>query len=356
MSERSAWTGADSREGQKVLPGLRISDIAVIAIGDAEGRLTLARDKAGWRVRERADFPADTDRVGELLVKLAELKAVQREALPESQRARLQLAEPKNRESKDAGTRLELKDEKGALLASLLLGKKVLKPLPPGTPPRGEPEATGRYVTAGSESNALLAVSDPLAQVEAKADRWIVKDLIRVDRSKTISASGSDGRPRWTLTRNGESVDWRFSDSPLKPDLQKATDVASALYWINAADVVGDAKADTGLDRPVTLKAVTFDGLTYTLRVGKPSGDSYYLGLAVAGEPPKARVPGKGEKAEDKEKKDREFEEARKKLAERVEHEKQLERWTYLVAKSSLDPLLRDRAQLLPEKKAAKKG
>src|SRR5258707_11330609 len=96
VSERSAWTGADSREGQKVLPGLRISDIAVIAIGDAEGRLTLARDKAGWRVRERADFPADTDRVGELLVKLAELKAAQREALPEGQRPPLRPAEPQS--------------------------------------------------------------------------------------------------------------------------------------------------------------------------------------------------------------------------------------------------------------------
>jgi hypothetical protein len=355
VSERSAWTGADSHAGQKVFPDLRISDVAEIAIGDAEGRLRLARQKDGWSVRERADFPADTDRIGELLVKLAELKVVQREALPESQRARLQLVEPKDKESKDAGTRLELKDEKGSVLASLLLGKKVLKAPPPGTPPRGEPEATGRYVTAGSETSTLLAVSDPLAQVEAKADRWIVKDLIRVDRSKTISAVGNDGRPRWTVARNGESVDWKFADSSLRPDLQKATDLASALYWINAADVVGDPKTDTGLARPVVIKAVTFDGLTYTLRVGNRVGDNYYLGLAVAGEPAKARVAAKGEKAGDKAKNDKEFEEGRKKLIERIEREKRLERWTYVVAKSSLDPLLRDRAQLLPEKKAAKK-
>jgi hypothetical protein len=355
VSERSAWTGADSRSGQKVFPGLRISDVAEIAIGDAGGRLHLARQKDGWSVRERADFPADTDRIGELLVKLAELKVVQREALPESQRARLQLIEPKDKDSKDAGARLELKDEKGALLASLLLGKKILKTPPAGTPPRGEPEATGRYVTAGSEANALLAVSDPLAQVEAGADRWIVKDLIRVDRSKTISAMGADGRQRWTVTRNGESVDWRFADSPLKPDLQKATDLSSALYWINAADVVGDPNAGTGLERPVTVKATTFDGLTYTLRIGSRSGDNYTLGISVAGEPPKARVPAKGEKAADKAKNDKEFEEGRKKLVERLEREKKLGRWTYLVAKSSLDPLLRDRAHLLPEKKAANK-
>jgi len=71
----------------------------------------------------------------------------------------------------------------------------------------------------------------------------------------------------------------------------------------------------------------------------------------VAGEPPKTRKPEKNEKAEDKEKKDKAFEEQRKKLLEKVEREKKLEPWTYLVAKTSLDPLLRDRAQLMPEKK-----
>jgi hypothetical protein len=42
---------------------------------------------------------------------------------------------------------------------------------------------------------------------------------------------------------------------------------------------------------------------------------------------------------------------------EKLDREKKLERWTYLVAKNGLDPLLRDRAGLMPEKKKpAKKG
>ena len=34
-----------------------------------------------------------------------------------------------------------------------------------------------------------------------------------------------------------------------------------------------------------------------------------------------------------------------------VQGEKKLEAWTYLVSKTTLDPLLRDRQQLMPEKK-----
>ncbi len=356
QSDRSGWTGADSRAGQKAIPDLRISDVAEIAISDATGALHLAKGDKGWSIRERAGFAADTDRIGELLVKLAELKVAQRETLPESQRARLQLVEPKDKNVKDAGTLLELKNAKGTVLARLLLGKKVLKSAATASLGRGETEATGRYLIAGNEAATMLVVAEPLSQVEPKPEQWFVKDLIRVDGSKSISATGSDGKPRWTVTRDSESANWRFTDSALKPDLQKATDLASALYWINATDVVADPKkTDTGLDRPVVIKATTFDGLTYTLRIGKPAAGNYYLGVSVAGEPPKARTPAKGEEAEDKARKDKEFEEQRKKLVQKLEREKKLEYWTYLVPKASLDPLLRGRSELLPEKKKGAK-
>ncbi len=106
LSDRSAWTGADSRAGLKAIAGLRLSEVAEIAIRDASGELHLDRGEAGWSVRERAGFAADTDRIGALLVKLAELKIVQSEPLPGSQRARLELVEPKDG-SVGAGTVIE---------------------------------------------------------------------------------------------------------------------------------------------------------------------------------------------------------------------------------------------------------
>ncbi len=352
VSERSGWKSADSRAGQKVLPGLKISDVAEIAIRDTAGELHLVRGEAGWTVRERAGFAAETDRVAELLVKLAEMKVVQSEPLPEAQRARLELVEPKDKTG--AGTLLELKDAKGASLARLLLGKKVMKSAPPTSFARAEGEASGRYLTAGSNAGTLLVVGEPLEQVESKPEPWLVKDLVRADGARSITAS-KDGKLRWKVTRETESLDWKFADSGAKPDLQKATDLASSFGWVNLVDVVPDpAKVDTGLPRAVVVSAETFDGPTYTLRIGNRNGDNYYVGIAVAGEPRKTRVPPKGEKAEDKEKKDKEFEERRAKLAERLAREKTLDKWTYLVSKNVVEPLLRDRAQLLPEKKAKK--
>lgn len=353
LSERSGWKSADSHAGQKLIPDLRIDQIAEIGIRDASGELHLVRSEAGWSVRERAGFAAETDRIAELLVKLAELKIVQSEALPEARRARLELSEPKDK-AQGAGTLLELKDTKGDLLARLLLGKKVMKSVELASLSRSGGEATGRYLLKSGDAGTMLVVAEPLAQVESKPEPWLVKDLVRADGAKSIAAS-KDGKLRWRVTRESESLDWKFADSAEKPDLQKATDLASSLGWVNLVDVVADpAKVDTGLARGVVIKAETFDGPTYTLRIGNRVGDSYYVGVAVAGEPPKTRTSGKGEKAEDRAKNDKDFEERRAKLVERLEREKKLEKWTYLVGKNVVEPLLRDRAQLLPEKKAKK--
>jgi hypothetical protein len=350
LYDRSAWTSADSRAGQKAIAGLKISEVAEIAIRDSSGELHLQRGQGGWSVRERADFPADTDRVAATLVKLAEVKVVQSEALIESQRSRLGLVDPKDK-APGVGTAVELKDAKGTVLGRLLLGKKIMKGSAMASLGRPDADATGRYLVADGDDKTVLAVGDPLNEAEAKAQDWLVKDLLRVEGSKTIS-SYKDGKLRWTVTRNTESADWKLMGSKERPDLQKATDLASSLGWVNLVDVVADpAKTDTGLDHAVVIKAETFDGLKYTLSVGKQERANYYARIAVAGEPEKTRTTAKNEKAEDKEKNDKAFEQARKKLVEKVEREKKLEPWTYLVAKTGLDPLLRDRQQLMPEKK-----
>ncbi len=66
---------------------------------------------------------------------------------------------------------------------------------------------------------------------------------------------------------------------------------------------------------------------------------------------PKERKPGKDEKTEDKEKLDKEFKEKMSKLDEKLKQEKAFEKWTYLVSKWTVDPLLKERKDLLAEKK-----
>ena len=352
QSQRKAWGPADPRIGQRLVAGLKLEDVAAVALRDASAALTLVRRDGTWMVKERADFPADAERVRELLLKLAELKIVQAEPVAEAQRARLELAEPGAAAGTGAGTLLELKDGAGKTMTRLLLGKKVKARTAAAGPSPEQGVPTGRYVMPGGDTGTVVLVSDPLGAAEAKAGAWLSKDLIRAEHVRSITASGPDGRERFSLSRATDSYDWKLGGGG-KPDLQKAQDAVGSLQGLSLSDVVPDpGSAATGLDRPIVVRARTLDGVTYTLRVGgKAADDRYFVSISVSGEPAAARKAGKSETAAEKEKQDKAFAENRARLAEKLAREKKLERWTYLVARTQVAPLLRERAQLLPEKK-----
>jgi len=101
----------------------------------------------------------------------------------------------------------------------------------------------------------------------------------------------------------------------------------------------------------ITRRDHTFDNFTYILQVGAKTNDNYPLALTVAATLPKERAPGKDEKPEDKDKLDKDFKERLKKLEEKLAQEKAYEKWTYLVSSWTVDALLKERSQLMAEKK-----
>jgi hypothetical protein len=161
------------------------------------------------------------------------------------------------------------------------------------------------------------------------------------------------------LTREKEGGDLKLADAKEGENLDtgKASGAGYALSSPSFNDVVVDPKPEeTGLDKPIVAKLETFDGFTYNVKLGKPmKEENYPLQVAVEGNFAKQREPGKEEKPEDKEKLDKEFKEKQGKLEEKLKNEKKFEKWTYLVAKWSVDPLLKERKDLLAEKKDEKK-
>ena len=113
---------------------------------------------------------------------------------------------------------------------------------------------------------------------------------------------------------------------------------------------------ETGLDKPLTATLQTFDGFTYTVKVGKANAESrYFVQFNTAAEMPKERAAVKDEKPEDKDKLDKEFKEKVQKLQEKLKKEQAFDKWTYLVDKWSIDHLLKERREFLAEKKEESK-
>ena len=101
--QRSDWRSSNSKVGEKLIPGLVVSAVEKMRIVEANESVTMNRVDGKWQVAERDGYPAHIDRIAEFMAKLADLKITQLEPMAESQRARLQLLEPKGEPTKDAG-------------------------------------------------------------------------------------------------------------------------------------------------------------------------------------------------------------------------------------------------------------
>jgi len=101
-------------------------------------------------------------------------------------------------------------------------------------------------------------------------------------------------------------------------------------------------------DKITTIVAETFDNLTYTITVAKQkTGDDYLFNFKLTGAPPKTRTREKDEKPDEIKRRAEEYEKTLKGLEARVEFEKILGQWVYVMPAKSLEPLLKERAQMV---------
>jgi len=357
---QSAWQGS-GRQGAagKLLGELPVNDVAAIVIKGGTNQLDLVRKDNLWRVKQRNDYPANFSEISSFLLKAAELKAAQTEEIGASQLGRYKLLPPGP--GTNTAVQVELRDQGGKVIKSLLLGKTHMRkgegrPSPMGEMGESEGWPDGRYVMLGAGAKTVAVVSDPLSNVEAKPESWLDKDFLKVEKIRSIAVAYPVATNSWKVTRDTETAsEWKLAEAKPdeKLDSSKTSSFSSALSSPSFNDVLpGDTKPEqTGLDKPTVVTISTFDDFTYTLKLGQKTNDNLPLVVAVAAQIPKERTPGKDEKPEDKARLDKEFKEKQKKFEDKLSLEQGYGKWIYLVSNWTVDSFLKERSQLLAEKK-----
>ena len=355
----AAYRASGAKIGAKLLPQLKIADVAQVRLQDAKHEVTLVRKEKSWVVQERGGYPASFQEISDLLIKLVELKVTQSEQVGASLWPRVDLADPPAggdaaapRRGEGAGTAIEFKDAAGKPLARLVLGKKVLKKDPMNPLPAAKDGVpAGRYVRVDGAGDIVVVVSDPLEKAVAEPGRWLNRDFFKAERIRTLAVGPEGGAPQWMIARTEEWGQWRFAAGGGNLNPSAAVSATNKLSGLTFKDVAVDPRAlETG--KPVFVVAATYDGLNYAVRLARiAKGDDYLLNVTVTGELPKQRAAEKGEKPEEKERRDKEFAEARKRMEERIAAEKALAKWTYVIAGSEVEPLLKSRSDMLAPKR-----
>jgi hypothetical protein len=302
---QTSWQGG-GRQGAaaKLLGDLPVNDVASIVIKGGTNELDLVRKDDLWRVKQRNDYPANFSEISGFLLKAADLKAVQTEEIGPSQLGRYKLLPPGP--GTNTAILVELRDQGGKVIKSLLLGKSHLHKTEAQASPMGEMGGDegwpdGRYVMVGTAAKTVAVVSHPLSNVEAKPDSWLDKDFFKVEKIRSIAVAYPVATNSWKVTRDTETAsDWKLADAKPdeKLDSSKTSSFSYALSSPSFNDVLpADTKPEqTGLNKPTVVTIDTFDNFTYTIKVGQKTNDNLPMVVAVTAQIPKERTPGKDEK------------------------------------------------------------
>lgn len=315
---KEMWAVPETKMGDKVMPKFQPNDVASIHIKGVYD-LNLVHKDDVWRVQERFNYPANFHQISDLLIKLKELKVVESDTVDPSELGRVNLDPPGD--GQGSGTLVEFKNADGKVIDSLLVGKKHMRDaVDPHSPLGGN--ADGCYILLPSDPKEVLLISDPLGNVQANPSAWLSEDFLKVQKMKSCSLASANPAGSWKLSRESESSAWVLADA--KPDealdMGKASQIASTLSAPRFVDVLpANAAGRSGLDKPMVVTIETFDNINYTLKIGEKSQKgNYYVTVAET-----AQTPAEKAKAE------------------------KLAGWVYLVGSWIMDPLLRERAQIL---------
>jgi hypothetical protein len=350
--QKSSWTGGGADVGKKLMGDkFPVNDVAHVSVQHGTNTLNLVMKDDLWRVRERGDYPANFSQIGDLLLKLRDLKIVQVEEIGPSQLGRMELAPGPGSNS---AVVVQFDDQADKPISTLLLGKKHMKKAAQPSQMEGEDGfPDGRYVEVGTNSHQVALISDSLETLDANPDAWLNKDFFKVEKPKSIEVDFPVATNSWKLTRETEAGDWKLANTNAGEQLDstKVSGVTSPFSSPTFNSVLPGAKLQ-GTNKPTVVKIDTFDGLDYTINVGEKTNDDYFLTLSVSAQPPAThRVAGKNEKPDDTLRLDAEFKDAQQKAAAKLKQEQAYEKWTYLVPTWTVDPVLKERSELLAEKK-----
>jgi len=351
--QKGGWQAAPKGSAAKLLGEFPINDVEQITVREATNTLTIVRSEGGWTVKERGGYTANFDEVHRVLTKVWELKPVQELKVGQSHLSRLNLQEPGKGDK--TGTLLEFKAKDGKTHA-LLLGKEYSRESAASGPFGGGAMPSGRYVMVPGKIETVSLVSETFNHVDTHADHWLDKTFIKVERIKSIAYTPPEATNAWKVTRESESGEWKLADAKDAEKLDTAK-VSGFNYLLSSPsfnDIAApDAKPETtGMDKPAVATLETFDGFTYTLKIGKgPDDNTLHLAVNVTAAIPQQREAKPEEKDVDKQVLDKEFKEKKEKLEKKLADEQKLSKWTYLVTKWTVDQLMKDRKELLAEEK-----
>jgi Domain of unknown function (DUF4340) len=342
ISRSAGWNA--SRTDRRIFQNLAVNDVTRIQLRSTANTVTLEKKGEEWHVAERADYPADFEKIRNLVKTLWSLKAGQEIQVGPSQFGRLKILAPG--QGNDAGIEIDLKGAKEANIASLIIGKSIDR-----SDNATGAAASGRFIFNPAVKDRVYLVSETFYSVDPlSVGTWLEKAFITPGDLKEIDQAAWSNNPGWKVIRDDPKADWRLENPQAGEVLDKSFAQSLSNFAPSFTDVrpASTSPDETGLNDPFRIRIKAFDGFAYDILLGRQGPDkTRYLQLRVSAELPSVRTPDPKESQEDKKKKDEEFDKKYADLKQRLEREKRFEQWVFLVPDWNLEQILKRRNEIV---------
>ena len=237
--------------GGLLLPDLgedldRVTRVSVVGAGSAPVATLVRGEDGSWSVAEKDGYPADTEKVRQTLISLAEARIV----------------EPKTA-NPDFYDRLGVEgveDEAAGGVAVTLTGADM-----PVNVIVGDTEGTSQvYVRQADQAQSFLVDRNP--DVGNETTDWLATEILAIpgDRMARVTVTHPDGEVVSVSKADSEQSNFDLEEIPPGRELQYAS-VANVMGNVLSSLNLQDVEPRTDTDEPVTVtEFVTFDGLAIT--------------------------------------------------------------------------------------------
>mgnify|MGYP001579026059 CR=1 FL=1 len=249
---------AQQAEKPLLFPDLRAraNDVGEIQVQGHDRTITLVRQGDNWSIREADGYPTLIDRVRDTVIGVAELRKLSDKTSNKKMFKRLGVEDLK--ESGSNSILLQLKDDKGAGLAALIVGRSRRS--------ASRAESPALYVRLPDAGNALLV--EGRLDVSTDPGKWFNRDLFditpdRVQSLQIVHAEGSSVK----MAREMKGADLLLADIPAGKEAQSSVQLSRMGTVLETFSMEG-ARAAGNVTLPAdaaTLTMRTFDGIVATL-------------------------------------------------------------------------------------------
>ncbi len=265
------------RNGELVFPGLldRLQEnLKSVVIRHAGGTISLDRDGTVFRYRERANYPADPEKVVDLVVDIARLTKLESKTNRPDRYARLDLQDPTEKGSN--AKQVTLIDANGKEMATLVVGKRKYT--------LGGKEG-GTYVRLLGEEQTWLAQGEVNPGVAPRD--WIAKDIANIPDAAVKRVTVITPKGYRVIAARGADEKFVIENLPKGVKLESefvAEEYSRILSGLQAEDVAPLAQVPFAKDKTYTAAVETAEGSTITVEMTEVAEGSW---VRISAQPPK---------------------------------------------------------------------